>query len=88
MWLIKLYNDKKITKEKLLEIRLQAFRQIREAQFKAFDIWEKAVIRGREQDSVDVMNWYELMKTYPDRITEKTLSSDYPQLPNELKKYM
>lgn len=25
----------------------------------AFDKWEKAVLRGRETDSVDIMNWYQ-----------------------------
>lgn len=25
----------------------------------AFDKWEKAVLRGRETDSIDIMNWYQ-----------------------------
>lgn len=71
-----------------LEVAKDMFRQRRELLYKAFDVWEKAVIRGREQDSQEVMNWYQEMLDFTDLITEETTFSDYPQLPDELKKYL
>jgi len=88
MWLKNLYLQNKITKEELLERRFVHFRTLREQQFKAFDIWERAVIRGREEDSQEVMDWYQNMLDFTNEITEHTTYEDYPQLPNELKKYM
>lgn len=43
---------------------------------KAFDLWEKAVVRGREEDSDEIMQWYrdildlkpEAFDNIPDRI--------------------
>ena len=88
MWLNNLYLQNKITKEELLERRFTDFRKLREQQFKAFDIWERAILRGRETDSIDVMNWYQAMLDFPDTITELTLYEDYPVLPVALKKYL
>lgn len=34
-------------------------RWIRSRLLEAFDKWEKAVLRGREQDSEEVMTWYQ-----------------------------
>lgn len=88
MWLKNLYLQNKITKEELLERRFTHFRKLREQQFKAFDIWERAVIRGREEDSIDVMNWYQEMLDFPEQVTENTTSDDYPVMPEALKKYL
>lgn len=41
------------TEEVLEELRFK-----REALLIAFDKWEKAVIRGREEDSAKIMSWY------------------------------
>lgn len=46
------------TAEELEENRLNALRARRGLLLVAFDKWEKAVIRGREQDSDVVMVWY------------------------------
>jgi hypothetical protein len=64
------------------------FRKHRTLLFKVFDIWEKAVIRGREPDSQEVMNWYQSMLDFPETITENTTYEDYPVLPKVLEKYM
>lgn len=71
-----------------LEIRLFAFRKYRERQFKAFDLWEKAVIRGRESDETNVMEWYQSMKNFPILITETTTAANYPVTPEVIKKYL
>ncbi|MCK9470202.1 MAG: hypothetical protein M0Q88_00420 [Bacilli bacterium] len=88
MLLKNLYLQNKITKEELLERRFIYFRILREQQFKAFDIWERAVLRGRETDDQDVMTWYQEMLDFPDTITELTSYEDYPVLPAALKKYL
>jgi len=87
MRLNNLYLQNKITKEELLERRFTNFRKLREQQFKAFDIWERAVLRGRETDSIDVVNWYQEMLDFPEQITEHTTFEDYPALPEALKKW-
>lgn len=58
------YVDGKIvdlgySEEKLLEINNNKLREKRTFLLRAFDIWEKAVLRGREQDSQAIMNWYQ-----------------------------
>lgn len=88
MWLKNLYLQNKITNEKLLERRFTDFRKLREQQFKAFDIWERAVLRGRETDSIDVINWYQEMLDFPGQITEYTTSNEYPVMSDALKKYL
>lgn len=49
------------TNEKLLEIeniKKENLRVKRKPLLEAFDKWEKAVLRGREVDSIIIMNWY------------------------------
>lgn len=88
MWLNNLYLQNKITKEELLERRFTHFRKLREQQFKAFDIWERAVLRGRETDDQDVMSWYQEMLNFPEQITENTTFEDYPVMSVALNKYL
>lgn len=88
MWLKNLYLQNKITKEELLKRRFTHFRKLREQQFKAFDIWERAVLRGRETDNIDVINWYQAMLDFPEQITEHTTFEDYPVMSDTLKKYL
>lgn len=64
------------------------FRRDRKLLFKAFDLWEKAVIRGREEDSQEVMDWYQEMLDFTGLITEDTTFEDYPAVPEILKKYL
>jgi hypothetical protein len=71
-----------------LELKNDFFRTYRANHFRAFDLWEKAVIRGREQDSEEVMTWYQDMLDFPDQITENTTYENYPILPEVLKKYL
>lgn len=62
--------------EKMKEEKLDFLRLKRKPLLEAFDKWEKAVLRGREEDSVSVMNWYKAildlneidMDFYPDVI--------------------
>lgn len=46
------------TAQELEERRLTALRARREPLLNAFDKWEKAVLRGREDDSNAIMDWY------------------------------
>lgn len=70
------------------EIEQIKFRHYRRSVFKRFDLWEKAVIRGREEDSEEVMNWFQEMLDFPDLITEDTTFVDYPTTPLLLNKYL
>lgn len=88
MWLKNLYLQEKITQDELLERRFVHFRTLREQQLKSFDIWERALLRGREQDSQEVMDWYQEMLDFPEQVTENTTSDDYPVMPEVLKKYL
>lgn len=40
------------------EENLNYLRTERNVLLEAFDKWEKAVLRGREQDDLSIMNWY------------------------------
>lgn len=71
-----------------LEIAKERFRQRRKNLYRAFDIWEKAVLRGREEDSQEVINWYYSMLDFTDKITEATTPEDYPKTPKVLEKYL
>lgn len=62
--------------QKVIRERL---RHMREPLLEAFDLWEKAVLRGREVDDPAIMNWYSLLldlnedaimneESYPERI--------------------
>lgn len=55
-------------------------REKREPLLQAFDIWEKAVIRGREKDSETVMNWYRAILD----LDECAIGNP----PEEIKKYL
>jgi len=71
-----------------LELKQNAFRVYRRDCFKAFDLWEKAVLRGREQDSTVVATWYQAMLDFPQQITEETTYENYPNIPEVLKKFL
>lgn len=71
-----------------LEVKLFSFRNYRKTCFVAFDLWEKAVLRGREQDDASVVSWYQSMKNFPSLITENTTFDNYPVMPAAIKKYL
>lgn len=62
------------------DIEATAMRQVRKNLLTAFDIWEKAVIRGRETDNRAVMQWYQ------DLLDLKT--SAFENIPEVIKKHM
>ncbi len=64
-------------KEKAKKVYL---RDDRIALLDAFDIWEKAVIRGRELDSTEIMDWYN------DILDLK--ESAFENIPDRIKHYM
>ena len=72
----------------VIERKKHSFRTYRRTIFQAFDLWEKAVLRGREEDSEDIMNWYQAMLDFPEQITEATTYQDYPKLPERIKHYL
>lgn len=43
--------------------RLKILRKSRKPLLDAFDKWEKAVLRGRENESLEVMTWFHLIKS-------------------------
>ena len=65
-----------------------AFRAYRNHILKGFDIWEKNVLREREQDDSEVMAWYYLMLNFTNQITKDTTFDDYPSVPDKIKKYL
>lgn len=70
------------------DIILDAFRQFRKRQFQAFDIWEKAVLMGREATNDAVYSWYQNMLDFPKTITENTKTINYPITPECIRKYL
>jgi hypothetical protein len=44
------------------EAFVHAKRQLRDPLFDAFDLWEKAVLRGREVDDPEIMEWFTRLK--------------------------
>lgn len=76
-----------ISTEEVIETNKKKFRSYRKTVFEGFDIWEKNVLRGREQDSQIVINWYNQMLDFTDNITEDTKTIDYPTIPEAIKKY-
>lgn len=74
-------------KKQSVEVKKDLFRARRESQFKKFDIWEKAVLRGREEDSAEVIRWFNEMLTFTDSIDENTTLHMFPQMPEAIKKY-
>lgn len=72
-----------------LQQALNTFRSYRDMVFRrGFDIWEKNVLRGREQDDNEIMAWYYLMLDFPNQITKDTTFEDYPIVPEKIKKYL
>lgn len=59
---------------------LERLRFKRKPLLDAFDKWEKAVIRGREEDSTEVMQWYQ------DLLNLK--ESAFENVPERIKYYM
>lgn len=61
--------------EEAQEEKLEKLRHERKKLLVAFDIWEKNVLRGREEDSTDIMQWYQdildLKETAFDNIPDK-----------------
>ena len=55
-------------------------RRQREALLVAFDKWEKAVLRGREEDSEVIMQWYEDLK--------ELKASAFENVPERIKYYL
>ena len=53
-----LYRAIKIQEDIVLEKRKNYLRQKRKSLLEAFDKWEKAVLRGREEDSIFIISWY------------------------------
>lgn len=78
----------KLTDEELKEKKVNAFRAYRNHMLKGFDVWEKNVLRGREQDDNEIMAWYYLMLDFPNQITKDTTFEDYPKIPDKIKKYL
>ena len=53
-------------------------RWIRSRLLEAFDKWEKAVLRGREQDSEEVMTWYQnILDLNEDAINNVPMAVEY-----------
>lgn len=61
--IIPTYNENKVVFDYFLDTNNQVFleslRDKRKPLLEAFDKWEKGVLRGREEDSEDIMNWYQ-----------------------------
>ena len=58
--------------------KLEKLREKRNLLLGAFDLWEKAVLRGREEDSEEIMQWYQdildlnensILDNIPEKIT-------------------
>ena len=64
----------------LEELRKNKLRKKRKPLLDAFDIWEKAVLRGREIDSNDIMKWYQSILD----LDEFSLNNP----PQEIRRYM
>ena len=68
------YNNEKL----LIDIKNNELREKRGILLAAFDLWEKAVLRGREEDSEEIMQWYQdildlnensILDNIPEKIT-------------------
>jgi hypothetical protein len=58
----KYYAEKIIFPTLTEEEQRNILRNKRKPLLDAFDKWEKAVLRGREIDSIDIMTWFHLIK--------------------------
>ena len=79
-------DDKTITfindHEKYKKYILMVNRKKRDTIFPAFDLWEKAVLRGREEDSPEIMQWYQdILDLKEDAFKEENI-------PERIKYYM
>lgn len=77
-----------ISAEEVIETNKRKFRNYRKTVFNAFDVWEKNVLRGREEDNQEIVNWYNEMLDFTNNITEATKIADYPTPPEVIKKYV
>lgn len=64
------------------------FKLFRKKCLQAFDTWEKNVLRGREEDSESILEWYKEMLDFPTKINENTKREDYPTIPERIKYYL
>lgn len=72
-----IFNEPKYKARKQEEDK-DILREKREVLLTAFDKWEKAVLRGRETDSVEVMTWYEnLLDLLPSAFEEIPIEVQY-----------
>lgn len=62
------------------EKALNILRQRRINLLPPFDLWEKAVLRGREEDSPEVMTWYANILSL--------VETAFDNIPEEISKYM
>ena len=77
------------TEDEIIERNKKVFRGYRDMIFRrGFDVWEKNVLRGREQDSEEVVSWYNQMLNYTTLIAKNTTVNDYPKTPDAIKKYI
>lgn len=58
----KYYAEKIVFPVLSVEENKNLLRNKRQPLLTAFDKWEKAVLRGRELDSIDIMTWFHLLK--------------------------
>lgn len=77
-----------ISVEEVIETNKRKFRNYRKTVFNAFDVWEKNVLRGREQDNQAVISWYNQMLGFTNNINATTKIVDYPTIPEVIKKYV
>lgn len=57
-------------------------REKRNRYLPAFDLWEKAVVRGREEDSSEIMQWYrDMLDLKPDAFKDENI-------PDKIKYYL
>lgn len=68
------------------------FRNQRRTALEAFDIYKSNVLYGIEEETepsrANVLIWYNKVLRFPDQITEETELSDFPTIPDEIKKYL
>lgn len=86
----KLINGKIVqpNEENNKNTNIAIFKLFRKKCLQAFDTWEKNVLRGREEDSESILEWYRVMLNYPTTINENTTREDYPTIPERIKYYL
>lgn len=76
-------NNKVIPYDNTEDLRIAKENELRAKRkplLEAFDLWEKAVLRGREEDSTEVMDWYRSLLDL-DEIA-------FENIPKEIKYYL